>query len=219
MECTTRIDDLPENITMRMPNDQAPTYAPINVHPNPYGNSLQPNVIPLPQSKPDSKVRFQEETPQMRLPSRDNHMDQTMYKQENPQMRLPSRDIPMDQSMYQQDEEVQPNYIPRTKLTSDYVKDYEEVTHENIRRHENRKDKTSMVDKIFTDLQTPILIALMFFIFQMPLMNTMFYRNFSFLSVYNSDGNINFYGITLKSVLFGSIFYSMQNAVQYLTDI
>jgi hypothetical protein len=197
MDSTTRIDDLPENITMRIPNDQSgqvPTYAPINVHPNPYGNSLQPNVMPPPQSK----VRFQEETPQMRLPS---------------------RDIPMDQGKYQQDEEIQPNYIPRAKLTSDYVKDYEDVTNENIRRHENRKEKTSMVDRILSDLQTPILVALMFFIFQMPMMNTMFYRNFSFLSVYNTDGNINFYGIALKSVLFGSIFYSLQNTVNYLTDI
>ncbi len=197
MDSTTRIDDLPENITMRVQNDQTgqvPTYSPMNVHPNPYGNSLQPNVMPPPQPK----VRFQEETPQMRLPS---------------------RDIPMDQGQYQQDEEIQPNYIPRAKLTSDYVKDYEEITHENIRRHENRKEKTSMLDRILSDLQTPILVALMFFIFQMPMMNTMFYRNFSFLSVYNTDGNINFYGIALKSILFGGIFYSLQNTVNYLTDI
>ena len=197
MDSTTRIDDLPENITMRVPNEQpgqVPTYAPMNVHPNPYGNSIQPNVMPPPQAK----VRFQEEAPQVRLPS---------------------RDIPMDQSRYQQDEEIQPNYIPRAKLTSDYVKDYEEITHDNIRKHENRKEKTSMVDRILSDLQTPILVALMFFIFQMPMMNTMFYRNFSFLSVYNTDGNINFYGIALKSVLFGGIFYSLQNTVNYLTDI
>jgi len=197
MESTTRIDDLPENITMRIPNEQqgqVPTYAPMNIHPNPYGNSIQPNVMPPPQAK----VRFQEETPQMRLPS---------------------RDIPMDQTRYQQDEEVQPNYIPRAKLTSDYVKDYEDVTLDNIRRHENRKEKTSAVDRILSDLQIPILVALMFFIFQMPMMNTMFYRNFSFLSVYNTDGNINFYGIALKSVLFGGIFYSLQNTVNYLTDI
>jgi hypothetical protein len=197
MDSTTRIDDLPENITMRVPNEQpgqVPTYAPMNVHPNPYGNSIQPNVMPPPQAK----VRFQEEAPQVRLPS---------------------RDIPMDPSRYQQDEEVQPNYIPRTKLTSDYVKDYEDVTLENIRKHDNRKEKTSMVDRILSDLQTPILVALMFFIFQMPMMNTMFYRNFSFLSVYNTDGNINFYGIALKSVLFGGIFYSLQNTVNYLTDI
>ena len=201
MESTTRIDDLPENITMRIPNEnpgQTTAYAPMNMHPNPYGNSLQPNGMPPPQSKPDSKTRFAEETPQMRLPS---------------------RDIPMDQSSYQYDEEVQPNYIPRVKLTSDYVKDYEEITHANIRNHENRKDKTNMIDKLLSDLQTPILVALMFFIFQMPLINTMFYRNFSFLSIYNSDGNINFYGIALKSVLFGSIFYTLQNTVQYLTDI
>jgi hypothetical protein len=197
MDSTTRIDDLPENITMRVPNEQpgqVPTYAPMNVHPNPYGNSIQPNVMPPPQAK----VRFQEETPQMRLPS---------------------RDIPMDPTKYQQDEEVQPNYIPRAKLTSDYVKDYEEITHDNIRKHENRKEKTSMIDRILSDLQTPILVALMFFIFQMPMMNTMFYRNFSFLSVYNTDGNINFYGMALKSVLFGGIFYSLQNTVNYLTDI
>jgi hypothetical protein len=197
MDSTTRIDDLPENITMRVPNEQpgqVPTYAPMNVHPNPYGNSVQPNVMPPPQAK----VRFQEETPQMRLPS---------------------RDIPMDPTKYQQDEEVQPNYIPRAKLTGDYVKEYEDVTLENIRKHEYRKEKTSMVDRILSDLQTPILVALMFFIFQMPMMNTMFYRNFSFLSVYNTDGNINFYGIALKSVLFGGIFYSLQNTVNYLTDI
>jgi len=198
MESTTRIDDLPENITMRMPTEQNPTYAPMNIHPNPYGNAIQPNVMAPPQAKPDARVRFQEETPQMRLPS---------------------RDIPMDQSGYQQDEEIQPNYIPRAKLTSDYVKDYEDVTNTSIRQHENRKAKTSMVDRILSDLQTPIVVALIFFIFQMPMMTTMLYRNFSFLSVYNPDGNVNFYGMILKSVLFGSVFYSLQNTIQYLTDI
>jgi hypothetical protein len=125
----------------------------------------------------------------------------------------------MDQSGYQQDEEIQPNYIPRVKLTSDYVKDYEDVTNTGIRHHENRKAKTSMVDRILSDLQTPIMVALIFFIFQMPMMTTMLYRNFAFLSVYNPDGNVNFYGMILKSVLFGSVFYSLQNTIQYLTDI
>lgn len=201
MESTTKIDDLPENMTMRMSNEplsENPTYAPMNIHPNPYGNSLQPNVMNPPQAKPDARVRFREETPQVRLPS---------------------RDIPMDQSMYQQDEEIQPNYIPRTKLTSDYVNDYEDVTNMSIRKHENRKDRTSMIDRILSDLHTPILVALMFFIFQMPMVTTMLYRNFSFLSVYNPDGNINFYGMVLKSAIFGSVFYGLQNTIQYLTDI
>jgi hypothetical protein len=36
--------------------------------------------------------------------------------------------------------------------------------------------------------------------------------------MYNADGNINFYGILLKSILFGSIFYSLQKTVNFLTD-
>jgi hypothetical protein len=136
-----------------------------------------------------------------------------------PQVRLPSRDIPRDESIYQQDEEIQPNYIPRPEFSKDYVKEHEEITEYNIKKHERDKENTSLVDKVLSQLQTPILVALLFFIFQMPMVNTMFYRNTSFLSVYNSDGNINFYGIALKSVVFGSIFYSLHTSIDYLTDI
>lgn len=207
---TTRIDDLPDNITMRVSDEERknPTYAPMNIHPNPYGNSLQPNVMPLPQSKPDNRPR------PVYLPQEHREIAQN-----TPHVRLPSRDIPMDETVYQNDEEIQPNYIPRVNLSSDYIKDYENVTEDNIRQHEKQKANTSMVDMIFTQFQLPILVALLFFIFQLPLVNTMFYRNFSFLSVHNSDGNINFYGIGLKSLIFGCIFYSLHTSIEYLTDI
>jgi len=210
MDSTTRIDELPDNITMRIPSEEqkTPTYAPMNIHPNPYGNSLQPNIMPLPQSKPDNRAR------PVYLPQEHREIVHN-----TPHMRMPSRDIPMDESMYQNDEEIQPNYIPRAKLTGDYVKDYEEITESNIRKHERVKENTSLVDRILTQLQMPIMVALLFFIFQLPTMNTMFYRNFSFLSVHNSDGNINYNGIALKSVMFGTAFYSLYNSIEYLTDI
>jgi hypothetical protein len=184
MDSTTRIDDLPENVTMRVQND-ATSYAPVNVHPNPHGNQ-QHGALPPPQQK---------------------------------QHRLPSRDIPMDQTNYQQDEEIQPNYMPRVKFADDYVKDYESVTDAKIKHHERGKARSSIIDRICTDLQMPVFVALLFFIFQMPLVNTMFFRRFSFLSIYNSDGNVNFYGIALKSILFGGAFYSLGNTIEYLTDI
>jgi len=198
-EHTTRIADLPENITMQMPQQQdmrnqmqasAPTYAPMNVHPNPYGNTVQPAIMPLPEQADMGRPQ-----------------------------RLPTRDIPMDQSAYQNDEEVQPNYIPKVKMTSDYVKDYESLTESNIRKHESDKRRQSKVDYIITTLQVPITIAFLFFIFHMPMVNTMFFKNFSFLSIYNSDGNINYNGIALKSVMFGALFYSVQNTIDYLGDI
>jgi hypothetical protein len=182
-EHTTRIADLPENITMEMPRATAPGYAPINVHPNPYGNTA-------PQDNPPP-----------------------------PQMRLPSRDIPMDPTIYQNDEEVQPNYIPKVKLNGDYVKQYEDLTESNIRGHEASKKRYSKIDYIITTLQVPITISLLFFFFQMPMVNAMFFKNFAFMSVYNSDGNINFYGIALKSALFGTLFYVLQNSIDYLSDI
>jgi hypothetical protein len=210
MDSTTRIDELPDNITMRIPSEEQknPTYAPMNIHPNPYGNSLQPNIMPLPQSKPDNRAR------PVYLPQEHREIVQN-----TPNMRMPSRDIPMDESMYQNDEEIQPNYIPRAKLTSDYVKDYEEVTESNIRKHERSIENASLVDRVLTQLQMPIMVALLFFIFQLPAMNTMFYRNFSFLSVHNSDGNINYNGIALKSAIFGTAFYSLYNSIEYLTLI
>jgi hypothetical protein len=206
-EHTTRIADLPENITMQMPQQDmrsqmpqqdmrnqmqasAPTYSPMNVHPNPYGNTVQPAIMPLPEQADMGRPH-----------------------------RLPTRDIPMDQSAYQNDEEVQPNYIPKAKLTSDYVKDYENLTESNIRRHESEKRRQSKIDYLITTLQVPITIAFLFFIFHMPMVNTMFFKNFSFLSIYNSDGNINYNGIALKSVMFGALFYAVQNTIDYLGDI
>ena len=181
-EHTTRIADLPENITVHMPSDgrqTAPTYAPMNVHPNPYE---QPDVAA-------------------------------------PQVRLPSRDIPMDQSTYNHDEEIRATYIPKVRFSGDYVKEYEDLTEANIRGHEQSKKRHSTIDNVITTLQVPITISLLFFFFQMPMVNTMFFKNFSFLTIYNSDGNINFSGIALKSVLFGTIFYVLQNSIDYLSDI
>jgi len=196
-EHTTRIADLPENITMHMPPDgrppdgrqTAPAYSPMNVHPNPYGNSVQPVVMSHPE-QPDAM-----------------------------QVRLPTRDIPMNSGTYQQDEEVQANYIPRVKMSSDYVKDYENLTDASIRKHEASKRSNSKIDYLITTLQVPITIALLFFFFHMPIVNTMFFKNFAFLSIYNGDGNINFYGIAVKSVLFGALFYFIQNSIDYLGDI
>ena len=175
-EHTTRIADLPENITVQMPSQSASTYAPINVHPNPY--------------TPEEPVRSQ--------------------------TRLPSRDIPMDQSTYNQDEEIQANYIPKVKLRDDYVKQHDDS---HVRSHEASKKRHSKIDEIVTTLHIPIMISLLFFFFQMPMVNTMFFKNFAFLSIYNSDGNINFYGIAAKSALFGTLFYVLQNSIEYLSDI
>jgi len=215
---TTRISDLPENVTLQ-PNTpggvfppsletRAPdklsneiinaqtTYVPLNVHANPYGHPPPtPNgqLSPPPQPQPPGPGGAEATTPQ--------------------QYRLPSRDIPMNTLEFQHDAEIQPNYIPRPKLTSDYVRDYEHDVHRDRRQMERRKIHLQSADDWYERLQIPILVGLLFFIFQMPVFNTFLRKNFTFLALYNDDGNFNIVGLVFKSVLFASLFYMMQQCL------
>jgi hypothetical protein len=230
MASTTRIADLPENITMsvhppvqqgpgfaqspgfpqmqgqgslpggipsmntrQQPEEHNPVYTQMNVHPNPYGNPQQPQMMPIPQQ---TQVDY------------------------SPQYRLPSRDIPRETDMYMQDEAIQPNYIPPPpKLTSDYIRDYADEVDADVRSHKQKKHKERMMDTFLTEFQIPIFVAILFFIFQMPAVNTLLYKRFSFLSIYGADGNFNFYGLFLKSAAFGSAYYSLSRIIEYLSSI
>jgi hypothetical protein len=255
---TTRIADLPENITIQMPgsmtngfnnqgngtgNGSGPgagsgngsgmgsttgfdqnTYMPMNVHPNPYGPQTQSAVMPLPQSQPNNKHGMGPNLgmgPNQGMGQGQNQLtyEQQMMLQNMPQHRLPSRDIPIDTAGYLQDEQTQPNYIPPVKLTSDYINEYEEKHSKKTQEHEQKKHRGRMIDNLLTELQTPMFVAILFFIFQMPIVNTLLYKNFSFLSIYNSDGNINFYGLFLKSMMFGSAYYSLSRFTNYISEI
>jgi hypothetical protein len=217
-EHTTRIDQLPmDNISMRVNEGQYvggdTNYAPMNVHPNPYGNALQPHNSPMPEM-----TSIKNESKQLEGILKLNDSDKEML-QNTPRTRLPSRDLPIDEDEYLHDEEITANYIPKVRFKDDYVKDYEEITTEKILQRENKKKNDSRVDALLNELQIPLLITMLFFLFQMPAINTLFFKRFAFLSIYNSDGNINFFGIALKSIIFGSLFYCLQKTVNVLVDI
>lgn len=191
---TTRISDLPENIKMTTsePTATNPSYAPMNIHPNPYGNNAQPEMMQHPEPK-------------------NTYMP--------PQQSLPSRDIPMDESMFQNDPSIQANYIPPPNTSHDYLREYEQLSNNHFTRKEIEKSRENTVDDLFTELQLPIFIATLFFIFQLPLMNKFLTKYLSFLSLYYSDGNINLYGMIIKSMLFGSVFYGLNKTINFLTII
>jgi len=245
VQTTTRISELPENITVQLyPNQQQDNglgnaYIPINVHPNPYGgagaNAGQPNTLPYPQS--DERPNRQSGSGQsgsgqgvsgqgggmpayQGQPDFSQPISQMMQQSTQPQqLRLPSRDIPMDMTQFQQDQEIQPNYIPKAKLTSDYIKNYEESSERTLRDHESHKHRATMTDQFFTEFQTPALIMFLFFCFQLPIVNTLLYKYFTFLSIYDSDGNVNFYGVFFKSILFGLLYYAIAKMTDYLANI
>jgi hypothetical protein len=132
------------------------------------------------------------------------------------QHRLPSRDIPNDQTKYTQDQSTKANYIDEPKNIEDYIQDYKEEESERIRKHNYDKNKVSRFDKFVSEIQEFLLIAILYFISDMTIVNTLIKRYLSFLGIIENDGNLNMYGKFFKSISFGFIYYLLFQAINNL---
>lgn len=181
-------------------------YKPINVHPNPYGTpQITPDGVPMPEPSPQ---RNQQPV------SQQNYTVDSM-----PQQTLPSRDIPQNTMEYQHDEQIQANHIPSVKLTSDYIKDYEKANSEELRMHKEKKYRQETAQEKISEFQIPILVGIMYFIFQIPIINTWMRKYLAFANLHTEDGNFRVSGLIFKSVLFGALYYLMQSVWIRLSNI
>jgi len=238
MENVTRIADLPLDNNMQMSNSYRPiqsqqtkkvnfedgeqqNYTPINIHPNPYGVSAQNPILPLPQQT--NATQKQQILPQNYMPPPPQAQflseDQLADLQNLSHQRIPSRDIPRDTTGYIQDDQIKPNFIPKTNISSDYVRDHEDMTEKNRIEYENKKKEKNRLDNIITEFQIPIFVTILFFLFQLPIVNRYIFKRFELLSIHDADGNFNFYGLLLKSLIFGSSYYFVFKIVHFLIDL
>lgn len=120
---------------------------------------------------------------------------------------LPSRDIP--QQSNREDHTAVPNYVPQHK---NYINEYEEYENmiDNKRKEENRQ---SSLETLYEQLQLPIIVALLYFLFHLPVVNTWFIKNFK--SFFHSDGNMNLSGYILKSIVFATLYYAFHKGIKY----
>lgn len=127
---------------------------------------------------------------------------------------LQSRDIPQMTSQITQDQQVKPNYVPTAPAK--YIENDSTRT-EIMEANMRKQNKADSLDVMYDELQIPILLALLFFIFQLPL-----FRNylFKFLpSLFNKDGNPNLSGYVMNSALFALFYYTIKKLLNYLTAI
>jgi hypothetical protein len=136
-----------------------------------------------------------------------------------PQYRLPSRDIPRNTDGYTQDIETTVNYIPAPKLTSDYIRDFQDDEEKSIKTHKEKRHRERLMDTLLTEIQIPIFIGILFFVFQMPLIDALIFKKFSFMRIYNEDGNFNFYGLFIKSILFGFSYSILTCALEFVSSL
>ena len=124
---------------------------------------------------------------------------------------LPSRDIPLHTEQLTQDAQIQPNYVPPPQM-----RDYISGTDDDDINNYYRKEKTeNSLDSIYDELQGPLLLAVLYFLFQLPFFKKSIFRYFPFLC--HTDGNYNFNGLIFVCGLFGFIYYSLSKTVRHFS--
>ena len=126
---------------------------------------------------------------------------------------LPSRDIPMTTNGISTDPQVMPNYVPPPPSHhEDYIKNYEQSS-DMVNNYNRGKQINDSLDDMYNEIQTPILLAVLYFLFQLPFFKRFFYTYVPFLFSY--DGNYNINGYLFTSILFGLLFHLLMKTTSY----
>jgi hypothetical protein len=125
---------------------------------------------------------------------------------------LSSRDIPMNTTSISTDPQIQPNYIPPTHVNNiDYIKNYEDSS-DIVNQYEKNMSRQNSIDEMYNEIQTPFLLIVLYFLFQLPIVKKILYSYFPVL--FSKDGNLNLNGLLFTSILFGLIFYILNKITE-----
>lgn len=130
-------------------------------------------------------------------------------------LKMPSRDVSMDTQRILQDEESRTNYIPN-KNKEDYIGNTE-TADEIIKNNIKNKKKQDSMEAIYEEIQIPLLIASLFFIFMMPNVRKVIFNIFP--SMLKEDGNPLLSGYLLLAFLFGVSYFLINKLLHYLSHM
>jgi hypothetical protein len=123
---------------------------------------------------------------------------------------LPSRDIPQNTQGHTQDAYIKPNYIPPPNHT-DYINDTQD-TSEYINSYQRDQHMKNSLDSIYDEIQTPLLISILYFLFQLPIIKKTLFKYIPLLC--HGDGNYNLNGLLFSSLVFGLLFFSLSKTMK-----
>ena len=89
---------------------------------------------------------------------------------------IPTRDIPMTPNSFTHDDQARPNYVPQKSVhfqdggsgsggSHDYIKEHTSME-SIVRANARQSNQIDTIEAIYYDLQMPILIGVLYFIFQ-----------------------------------------------------
>ena len=129
---------------------------------------------------------------------------------------LPVRDISQSTTELQQDAQTQPNYVPpptNRRVRFEEEDGYDEISEKNA-ANARRSQK---FHSIYDELQTPILLAVLFFLFQLPIVRLTLFKHLP--AMYCDTGTqMNLFGICFFSVAFGFGYMLINKLMGYVSS-
>jgi hypothetical protein len=117
---------------------------------------------------------------------------------------LQSRDIPINSMQITQDPQVQANYVPQPVKHEDYIQNYED-NDTIVHNYNKQQNLTSKLDETYDEIQMPLLVTVLYFLFEMPILKRLMYKHAP--ALFTKDGNSNLYGLLFMSTAFGIVYY------------
>ena len=126
---------------------------------------------------------------------------------------LASRDIPMTSTGHNMDPNIQPNYVPPPPPQNmNYINDYENSS-DMVNDYNKNASRQNSLDDMYNEIQTPLLLAVLYFLFQLPFFRKFLFGYFPVL--FSNDGNLNINGFLFTSALFGLLFYALNKVTNH----
>jgi len=225
---TTNISELPvqpgttggeaQNIVMTTNEKQSTTYSP-NV-PGLNSTSVPASSGPPAPQNGQGTVQGQ---PQMQQSQAPPQMTKEMMSQFNGELKnanennltqLPTRDVPMNPLLHVQDDQSKPNHVPQENNAPDYIKQFNNIEN-TIKQNSENVEQNNFMDNIYEEIQTPLLIFILFFIFQLPSVSKEFNRQFPILL--SNDSSLTLKGFIVKSFIVALLYFLINKGITQIS--
>jgi hypothetical protein len=129
---------------------------------------------------------------------------------------LASNHIPINDSIVKMATDpttTHPNYVPKEKEHTDYIQNHN--MSDLINAYTKKEESQSALDAFCTEFQIPALLAIMYFMFQLPIFKKM---HFEYLpGLFSEDGAYNLKGLCFTSILFGGLYHIIATIIAQFT--
>jgi len=125
---------------------------------------------------------------------------------------LPTRDRPMQTNQVMMDQNIKPDFVPE-QPSIDYIQNYNSQQAQ-LQQQQQDSQRTLNISYLIDELQLPIIVGLLFYIFQMPFTSSLLQKYLTFM--FKKDGHYNQVGYISVSILFGAIYYGTTLTLKHI---